>query len=126
MRLKVKMHNPLWEVRDRYSKSVFITEFNYYIGEVAHNFHGISKDQFALTTGDSDAPFRILEKDSVVCAWRLSDDTVDNAPRMVSIPGKYGKSYTVTLDDSGLRFSCNCTGFYYRRTCSHVEEVMAA
>lgn len=32
-----------------------------------------------------------------------------------------GKAYTVGIQNS--RFACNCTGFSYRKTCSHVQAV---
>lgn len=121
-RLTVRVRNILYDVRHRYSPSVFIPEYNDYTGDVAPRPSWCNSDQFALTTGDEDAPIRIIESDSIICGWlhRGMDDI-----RVVSIPGKHGKRYTVTVADSG-RLSCNCTGFGYRKTCSHVTEVMEA
>jgi len=78
-----------------------------------------------MTTGDQDAPYRILEKDAIICGWTVASESDNREPTYVCIPGKNGKQYTVTMADSGS-LSCNCTGFGYRRTCSHVKEVMAA
>lgn len=34
-----------------------------------------------------------------------------------------GKHYYVSYNISGSFYNCNCTGFGYRRTCSHVKAV---
>lgn len=124
--ITVRMKNILYDVRHRYSASVYIPEYNDYTGEIVPKPSWCKDNQFALTTGDKDAPFRILETDNIICGWLLpvSEQSVDR--RYASIPGKSGRRHNVYLSDDGLQFSCDCTGFGYRRTCSHVTEVMEA
>jgi hypothetical protein len=125
MRITVRMKDIRWEARDRYAAGV-VREYNDYTGEIAPKPRWCKDNQFALTTGDKDAPFRILETDNIICGWFLpvSEQSMDR--RYVSIPGKSGRRHNVYLSDDGLQFSCDCTGFGYRRTCSHVTEVIQA
>jgi hypothetical protein len=125
MRITVRMRDPRWEARDRYAAGI-VREYNDYTGEVAPRPVWCSDEQFALTTGDNNAPIRILEKSNVICAWILPSTSESISRRYVCIPGKSGKHYNVYLSDDGLQFTCDCTGFGYRRRCSHVEEVMNA
>ena len=125
MRLTVRMKDPRYDVRDRYATCCVIPEYNDYTGDIAPRFPWLDDNWFVLTTGDKDAPFRILHKDGIICGWLGVDNgTNDLSNRMVSIP-RGDKSYTVTLCDDNS-FACNCTGFGYRRTCSHVREVEEA
>ena len=126
MRITVRMRNILYDVKDRYATSVVIPPYNDYTGDIAPRPRWCSDEQFALTTGDSDAPIRILEKSSIICGWLVPATTESTDRRYVSVPGKSGKRHTVYLSDDGLKFSCDCTGYGYRRHCSHVAEVMEA
>ena len=126
MRLTVRMKNILYDIRHRYASSCNIAEYNDYTGDIIPNFRWLNNSQFVMTTGDRDAPYRILEKDNIICGWTapsVGNNRID--PTFVCIPGKNGKQYTITLADTG-ELSCNCTGFGYRRTCSHVKEVEEA
>jgi hypothetical protein len=125
MRLTVRIRNILYDKRDRYSPSCLISPYNDYTGDIVPRFPWLSSDQFVMTTGDSDAPYRILEKDAILCGWTAPSEPSNREPSYVCIPGKNGKQYTVALADNGS-LSCNCTGYGYRRTCSHVKEVEAA
>lgn len=125
MRLTVRMRHPLYDVKDRYSRSVYIPFYRDYTGDVVPAPRWASDKEFMITTGDKDAPFRILHKDSIICGWLLPPSSRDTDPVFVSIPGKSGRSYVVTLADTG-ELSCNCNSFGYRRTCSHVQEVEEA
>lgn len=126
MRITVRIRNILYDVRDRYSASVYIPPYNDYTGDIAPRPRWCSDEQFALTTGDSDAPIRILEKSSIICGWLRSSSQQPVDQRFVSVTGKSGKRHSVYLSDDGLQFTCDCTSYSYRRRCSHVEEVMNA
>jgi len=124
MRLTVRMKDPRYDIRHRYASSCVIPEYNDYTGNVVPRFPWLDDNWFVMTTGDKDAPYRILHKDGIMCGWL--DRTAGSSNfynTMVVIP-RGDKSYTVTLTDDS-KFVCNCTGFGYRRTCSHVREVMA-
>ena len=125
MHITVRMKDPLYDVRDRYSPSCNIPEYNDYTGNLVPRFPWLDNNWFVLTTGDKDAPFRILHKDSIICGWLGGsvNHTVESNT-MVCIP-RGDKLYTVTLCDDNS-FACNCTAYGYRRTCSHIREVMEA
>ena len=119
------MEHPLYDVKDRYSPSVYIPPYNDYTGDVVPSPRWLTADQFMITTGNADSPVRILDKDRIICGWTVPNSSREQEPTFVSIRGKSGRSYVVTLADTG-ELSCNCTGFGYRRTCSHVQEVEEA
>lgn len=125
MRLRIRVHNPQYPFRSVYAKYVHIPEWNEYEGEIMDRsaFPWLTEDQFVMSTGDEDAPYRIIDKDRIICGWRISTTgSSDSVLDHVSIPGKSGKSYIVSVGSRGdLR--CNCMGFSYRRTCSHISEV---
>ena len=125
MRLTVRMEHPLYDVKDRYSPSVHIPPYTDYTGDVVPSPRWLTADQFMITTGNADSPVRILDKDRIICGWTVPNSSREQEPTFVSIRGKSGRSYVVTLADTG-ELSCNCTGFGYRRTCSHVQEVEEA
>lgn len=126
MRLTVRMKDPLYDVRHRYSRSCNIPEYNDYTGHVLPNPPWLGSDYFCLSTGDPESPIRMLFKDNIICGWLNPKDKNGKIeePNFVVIP-KNGKNYTVSLDHRGS-LSCNCTGFNYRRTCSHITEVLEA
>ena len=73
----------------------------------------LSENEFALTTGDMDAPVRILDKSSIIKAWvSKSKDNV------TIVEGKY-----VVTAGPFNRYSCTCTAYKYRNKCSHIDEV---
>jgi len=125
MRLTVRMKDPRYDIRDRYSSGCVIPEYNDYTGDLVPRFSWLDDNWFVLTTGDKDSPFRILHKDNIICGWLgVGDSNSDIGNTSISIP-RGNKSYTVTLC-SDNSFACDCTGYGYRRTCSHVREVEEA
>lgn len=124
-RLRVRVRNSMHDVRDRYDGS--IPAFNEYEGEIYPNPKWVSADSFCLTTGDSAFPFRIISKEDIIHGWLLPASCTDTSlPPEVPASETYqveskGKTYLVTRTNDKL--SCNCTGFSYRRTCSHIKEV---
>lgn len=125
MRLTVRMKDPRYDVRDRYAASCNIPFSNDYTGNILPNLPWMSDNQFLMATGNPDAPYRILDKDRIICGWTAPTVSGQSDPEYVLIPGKSGRKYTVSICDGG-NLICNCTGFGYRRTCSHVKEVEAA
>lgn len=123
MRLRVRVENLLFKVRDRYASSMYIPEYHEYEGEVYPNPKWVGNDSFCLTTSNNQFPFRVIEKERIICGWRLPNEPkAADEPKQISIMIPTPKStYIVTSD--GINHSCNCTGFSYRRTCSHVKEI---
>lgn len=121
MRLTVRIRDPRWEARDRYAAGV-VQEFHDYTGDIVPRFRWLDDNWFVLR--EDDGTTRVLHKDGIICGWKHTSHSNPRTERLyVSIP-RGNKSYTVTLC-SDNRFACDCTGYGYRRTCSHVAEVMA-
>ena len=128
-RLRIRIRNSMYARRDRYDGH--ITEFNEYEGEIYPNPKWVSADCFCLTTGDSQFPFRIISKEDIVHGWLLPQSSTTFSPPLDTPTSQTSsvtyqvqskdKIYLVTRSNNKL--SCNCTGFSYRRTCSHIKEV---
>lgn len=86
-----------------------------YIGHVVPRSSWLSENEFFLTTGDMDAPVRILDKRDVIQAWVDKSNRGDN----VSI---VDNKYVVTAGPF-KRYSCTCTAYKYRNRCSHIDGV---
>jgi len=118
MKLQVRVHNPEYTRRERYSYAV--PQYLVYEGEVYPRPSWIDDTKFCLTTGNADFPFRVIERDKIVDGWRLSSkrSATDNK-KVYKVPGNKSSIHLVTNDNG--RWSCNCMGFTYRQRCSHVE-----
>lgn len=118
-RLKVKIRNTMYDYKDRYAVSLYIPESNVYEGRVVKpKPKWLNANQFMLTTGDSEAPVRILEKSDILEAWVARKD-VDDGVYLVN-----GETSTYVVTRGPLnRFSCTCTAYGYRRKCSHIDSV---
>lgn len=124
MKLTVRIKDPRYDVKDRYAASCNIPEYNDYTGSVLPNPPWLGSDYFCLSTNDPESPLRMLYKDNIICGWLNPKVQNEEEPNFVVIP-KNGKNYTVSLDHRG-NLHCNCTGFNFRRTCTHITEVMEA
>ena len=107
--------NPLWDRRSVYGYAV--AELETYTGTVLPNPIWVGADQLCLSTGTVQFPFRVLDRDRIV---GLSEAVGQSESKVFNIAGSKGKNYVVTVE-SGL-WGCNCVGFGYRRSCSHVVE----
>lgn len=105
--------NPLWGNRSAYASHM--AEFQTYTGTVVPNPSWVGADQLCLSTGTVQFPFRVLDRDRIV---GLSEAREKPESKVFTIEGAKGKTYLVTLE-RGL-WGCNCTGFGFRRACSHV------
>ena len=129
-RLRVRVKNAMYDKRDRYG--YHIPEFNEYEGEVVPNPKWVGADSFCLSTGNPAFPFRVIDKEAIECGWQLPGrkageltvvmagtgrSTIAENTRIVE--GSNGKKYVLTRE--GKRWACNCTGYSYRKTCSHVK-----
>lgn len=124
MRLTVRMKDPRHDIRHRYAASCIIPEFHDYTGDIIPRFRWLDDNWFVLR--EDNGTTRTLHKDNIINGWTAPRSEHVHDKRYVCIPGKSRKHHTVSLSDDGLRFSCDCLGFSYRRTCSHIAEVMEA
>jgi hypothetical protein len=90
-------------------------EYKIYVGHVVPRQSWLSKDEFFLTTGEYDAPVRILDKRDIVEAWVDRSNRPDNVTVV-------DNKYVVTAGPFN-RHSCTCTAYKYRSKCSHIDEV---
>jgi hypothetical protein len=99
-----------------------IPEFLTYTGDVYPRPVWVKEDQFCLTTGDPQFPFRVIDKDRIVDGYKLGEVSVATPqPKSYIVKGEKA-NYVVTRDTMG-KLSCSCTGFFYRKKCSHVEQI---
>lgn len=99
-----------------------IADYTDYVGEVAPKPKWVKEDQFCLTTGDPNFPFRVIDKDRIICGWELPKQ--QGKENIITAKTFNVKQYVVT--ESGGKWSCTCVGFGYRKKCSHIEECKAA
>ena len=93
-------------------------DYNTYVGRYLPRPSWLSDNEFMLTTGDIDAPVRIIDKTNVT---QLFIDK-SNRPDGVYLVDGEKRKYVVTSGPL-RRFSCNCTSFGYRKWCNHINEV---
>ena len=128
MRLRIRVSNPIYRFRNTYANYVHIPEYHEYEGTiVSPKPQWLKDDQFMMDTGTNESELRVMDKDRIICGWTVNGSSKLPDPVSVTVPSKSnGKSYIVSLANGGRSLSCNCMGYSYRRTCSHVEEVMEA
>jgi hypothetical protein len=115
----VQVKNPQWSQRSKYAFPM--EEFNTYTGEVVPSPRWVGPDQICIGTGNVSFPFRVIDLD------RIHGQTSEMAPADESLRSswtvagsKAGQTYLVTRQ--GLQWSCNCLGFGYRRSCTHINQ----
>lgn len=86
-----------------------------YTGWVVPRSQYLSEHEFFLTTGDYDAPVRILDKRNIIQAWVDRSNRKDNVS---IVDGKY-----VVTKGPFNRYSCTCTAYKWRHRCSHIDGV---
>ena len=111
-------------VRDTRNPAVFATgvvrQFNEYSGKILPNPKWVAQDAITLSTGISEFPFRIIERERIVGLGEAAPVTAPRSETFVVQGSKPGTTYTVTRD--GSQWSCTCVGFGFRKDCKHVRE----
>lgn len=115
MLLKIRVANP---ILNKSGYAFPIPEYTDYVGEVAPKPKWVSDDQFCLTTGDINFPFRVIDKDRIICGWHMPQPSTKRGPRVFKV-----NQYVVTERDG--HWGCSCIGFGYRKRCSHIEACKA-
>lgn len=101
-----------------------------YVGVILPNYPIDGNDVISLST-DLPAyhrfPRRIINKKYIISIEKVgSKEQVTftkpvEAAKTFQVKGSKGDIYTVKQE--GSRFTCNCAGFGFRRTCKHVTSV---
>jgi hypothetical protein len=120
--MRVKIRDPKYAKRHLYG--FHISEFYYAEGDVCDSPKWVSYDSLSLRYGPGKYDFRIIDRANIVEIDGNYQTPKPATQREVKVTGKSGKIYTVTVD--GNKAICHCTGFSYRKTCSHVQEALVA
>ena len=111
-----RVRNALYNNRAIYSSGVYIPEYNTYSGKIITNPSWVEPDYICLTTGNNKFPYRIISKTDIITEDFQVNPNVSNSSW--EIEGSNSKKYLVTRE--GTHWACNCVGFGFRRSCSHV------
>ena len=111
-----RVRNALYNNRAIYSSGVYIPEYNTYTGKIITNPNWVEPDYICLTTGNNKFPYRIISKTDIITEGFQVNPNVSNSSW--EIEGSNSKKYLVTRE--GTHWACNCVGFGFRRSCSHV------
>ena len=111
-------------VRDTRNPAVFATgvvrQFNEYSGKILPNPKWVAQDAITLSTGISEFPFRIIERERIVGLGEAAPVAAPRSETFIVQGSKPGTTYTVTRD--GSHWSCTCVGFGFRKDCKHIRE----
>lgn len=116
VRVTVKYLNTnLWDT-DTY-------KYETYEGQVIPNEKWDSPTSFCMT-GD-----KYIRSRNIRVNDNIQIEYISGSERKIDVTGfrgfkvvSKGKTYLVGVQN-GTKFACNCTGFGYRKTCSHVQAV---
>lgn len=119
--ITVRALSPLWANRKAYAYP--IAQYQSFTGPVLPNPSWVGSDRICIGTGDVAFPFRVIEK-AAIEGYSQASVAPAALQRTWTVPGaKPNQSYLVTRE--GARWGCNCVGFGYRRTCTHVTTAKA-
>jgi hypothetical protein len=111
-------------VRDPRNAAIFasgvVREFNEYSGKILPNPKWVAQDAITLSTGISEFPFRIIERERIIGLGEAAPVAAPRSETFLVQGSKPGTTYTVTRD--GSHWSCTCVGFGFRKDCKHVRE----
>ena len=88
-------------------------------GRVVPNPKWVDSDYVCVYTGDQNHPPSVIHKRLIV-GHTFSESRINERIFQVKSKSK-GKTYTVI--SKGGTITCNCTGFQFRRKCSHSDKV---
>jgi hypothetical protein len=120
----IKVRNALYDVRDRYANGYVGPEFEEYTGTIMREKY-FENDEIGITTGNPKFPFRRINMKRIVA---VNDATVEYTPvksnrETITVQGSKGNTYIVTKENG--KATCTCPGYGFRKTCKHVQEVLA-
>lgn len=96
-----------------------------YRGEVIGHAEFDAPYTFRITGGSQQMPARVIPAAWVV---KLNGKEVTHPTQAIREPKEYpvngskGKMYLIKVDETG-NATCNCPGFGFRKTCSHIQQL---
>lgn len=120
----IKVRNALYDVRHRYANGWVGPEFREYTGIVVHE-PWFAEDEIAITSDTPGVKLRRISKTRIVEVSGAKLDYVPaaNKREVITVQGSKGQTYIVTKENG--KASCTCTGYGFRKTCKHVQEMTA-
>lgn len=98
-----------------------------YEGTIVSSANYDPKESFRIT-GDVLMPVRVIHKGHVVsCNGKKVGKTTELPavrPQTFPVKGSKGNDYVVAINEQG-QGSCTCSGYGFRRKCSHIDGVLA-
>lgn len=96
-------------------------DYNYvtFRGKVVPNPKWVTSDYVCVYTGEPNHPTSVIHKRLIV-GHTFSQARTEQRIFQVKSKSK-GKTYTVISSEGTI--TCNCTGFQFRRKCSHSDKV---
>ena len=111
----LKVRNVNADKASRYASGV-IQEVNEYTGMIVPNPKWVTSDCICLSTGDTQFPFRIIDRTRILGINEYTMKAPDKRSETFVIQGsKPGTTYTVTRNETN--WSCSCVGFGFRKDC---------
>ncbi len=83
-----------------------------------------SPDELALTTGNPEFPFRIIQRRKIISIDGVAVKKTETKVVTRVIKGSKGNEYVVT--GSNGKWHCTCPGFQFRHSCKHTAEAVQA
>lgn len=94
-----------------------------YEGIVKRSDSWMRADEFNMTTGLKNFPVRTISLSNVISINGMKfNELPKDDTRIVNVKGSKGDIYKVTVRN-GVGQSCTCTGFGFRKRCSHLSQV---
>lgn len=94
-----------------------------YEGVVKRPDSWMKTDEFNMTTDMKSFPVRTISLTNVISIDGIKvGDLPKDDTRIVDVKGSKGDIYKVTVRN-GVGQSCTCTGFGFRKRCSHLSQV---
>jgi hypothetical protein len=120
----IKVRNALYDIRDRYANGYVGPEFNEYTGTIVRE-KWFDADEIGITSDVPGLKFRRIHRSRIVevSGAKIDYTTVKSNREVITVQGSKGNTYTVIKENG--KATCTCVGYSFRKTCKHVQEVLA-
>jgi hypothetical protein len=94
-------------------------DYTTFSGRIVPNLKWVDSDYVCVHTGEPNHPISVIHKRFIV-GYQFSQARTNERIFQVKSKSK-GKTYMVVSKDG--KITCDCTGFSFRRKCSHSDKV---
>ena len=119
----IKVRNVMYDVRHRYPAGM-IPEFHEYTGTIMRE-KWFDSDEIGITSDTPGLKFRRINRSRIVevMGAKVDFQPVKSTRETITVQGSKGNTYIVIKENG--KATCTCPGFGFRKTCKHVQEVLA-